>query len=69
MLSSKSQTFNFFYLFPGTVHYGDQSAAIERLGDCEKTSIRLKKDPNAGAQGTQREPLIKRNQYIPNERG
>lgn len=53
----------------GTVHYGDQSMAVERPGDCEKTSIRLKSDPNAGAQGTPREPLIKRNQYIPNERG
>lgn len=65
-----SNLINVFLSFTGTVLYGDQSAAIKRLVDCEKTSIRLKKDPNAvGARGTRREPLIKRNQYIPNERG
>lgn len=52
------------------MHYGDQSAAIERLGDCEKTSIRLKMDPNNfGARAAPGETLIIRNQYIPNERG
>lgn len=47
------------------MHYGDQSAAIERLDDCEKTSIRLKKVPNESDAGG---ALINRNQYIPNER-
>lgn len=52
------------------MHYGDQSMAIERLEDCEKKkSIRWQQDSNAGARGTSREPLIKRNQYIPNEGG
>lgn len=52
----------------GTVLCGDQSAANQRLGDYEKTS-----NPQEGAEHRSarapREPLIKRNQYIPNERG
>lgn len=50
------------------MHYGDQTAPIERLGDCEKKEYSLQEDAN-GARGTPREPLINRNQYIPNVRG
>lgn len=35
----------------------------------KKMSIRLVMDQSGGAQGTPSEPLIKRNQYIPNEWG
>lgn len=55
-------------MIEGTVLCGDQSAANQRLGDYEKTS-----NPQEGAEHRSarapREPLIKRNQYIPNERG
>lgn len=45
------------------MHCGDQNAANERFGDYEKMN-NAQKDLSIQARAPQREPLIKRNQYI-----
>lgn len=58
----------FLFFSPGNEPCSEQSGAIERrLVIMKKTSIPQGRPD--GARGTPREPLIKRNQYIPNEWG